>query len=109
MTEILPTHEVFDAQDINEHKQIAALGYVWMLWIVPLLIKRDSAYAQYHAKQGLLLFIMESLAMLISWIPVINFLVFLALIILAVIGITNALKGVALPLPVIGKFVNYLK
>lgn len=109
MPDTIPTQEIFDAKDVEENKLMAALSYLWIMWLVPLLIKRDSAYTQYHAKQGLMLFIAESLSVLISWIPVVNICVFIFLIFLAVIGITNALKGAAVPLPVVGKFVHYLK
>jgi uncharacterized membrane protein len=103
----IPTETVFDADDIEQHKAVAAMSYVWVLWVVPLFLKRGSAFATFHAKQGLVLFIVESLAMLVAWIPVVNFVLFFGLIAIAVIGITNALKGLALPLPIVGKWAHY--
>ena len=103
----IPTETVFDTNDIEQNKAIAAMSYIWILWVVPLLLKRGSAFASFHAKQGLVLFIVESLAMLVAWIPVIGFLLFFGLIAIAVIGVTNALKGLALPLPIIGKWAHY--
>lgn len=79
--------------DVEANKMIAALSYVWILFLVPLLGKRDSKFAQFHAKQGLILFIIELLAGLIMWFPVFGQLLMLALIIVAVVGIIKALNG----------------
>src|SRR3989339_630004 len=43
-------------QDVEENKTVAALSYAWILCLVPLLGKRNSKFAQFHAKQGLVLF-----------------------------------------------------
>jgi uncharacterized membrane protein len=103
----IPTETVFEASDIEQHKAVAAMSYIWVLWVVPLLLKRGSPYATFHAKQGLVLFLVESVAMLLAWIPLVNFVLFFGLIAIAVIGITNALKGLALPLPIVGKWAHY--
>lgn len=97
----------FDVQDIEQNRGVAAMSYIWILCLVPLLLKRDSAFASYHAKQGLVLFIVEVLAMLIAWIPVINVLVFFGLVTIAAIGVANATRGVALPLPLIGRWAGH--
>ena len=46
-------------QDVENNKVIAAIGYIWILCLVPLFLRRRSAFAQFHAKQGLVLFILE--------------------------------------------------
>ncbi len=102
-----PVSTVFDAQDIEQNKGVAAMGYIWILCLVPLLLKRDSAFASYHAKQGLVLFIVEILAMLVAWIPVVNVLVFFGLVTIAALGIANATRGIALPLPIIGRWASH--
>jgi uncharacterized membrane protein len=102
-----PVSTTFDAQDIEHNKAVAALSYVWILCLVPLLLKRDSAFASYHAKQGLVLFIVEVLAMVVAWIPLINLLLFFGLIGIAAIGIANATRGLALPLPIIGRWAGH--
>jgi uncharacterized membrane protein len=79
--------------DIEANKTVAALSYVWILCLVPLLGKRDSAFAQFHAKQGLVLFAIELIASLILWLPFIGQLLMLVLIIVSVLGITKALNG----------------
>jgi len=79
--------------DIEANKTIAAFSYVWILCLVPLLSKRKSKFAQFHAKQGLILFGIEIVGGLIYWVPLFGQLIFLALIIISVIGIIKALNG----------------
>ena len=64
--------------DIQANKTVAALSYLWILFLVPLLLKRDSKFAQFHAKQGLVLFIIEFLV----WIPFIGWLLMIAIFVL---------------------------
>lgn len=87
--------------DIEANKGIAALSYFWILCLVPLLLKKRSKFAQFHAKQGLVLFGVEILAMFVSWFPVLGQLLMLALLIVSVIGIIKALNGEWWKVPVI--------
>ena len=58
--------------DIEDNRVIASFSYVWILCLVPLFLKRKSKFAQFHAKQGLLLFVIELFGWLIFWIPLIR-------------------------------------
>ena len=80
-------------KDVEENKTIAALSYVWILCLVPLLGKKDSKFAQFHAKQGLVLFIIEIVAGLLVWFPIFGQLLALALLVISVIGIIKTLNG----------------
>lgn len=80
-------------KDVEKNKAIAALSYIWILFLVPMLAKRRSKFCQFHAKQGLVLFIVEVIAGLIFWIPYIGQLIMLVLVIVAIIGIIKALNG----------------
>jgi len=80
-------------KDIEENKIIAALSYAWILFLVPLLGKRKSKFAQFHAKQGLVLFILELIGSLLMWFPVFGQLLMLAFVVISVIGIIKALNG----------------
>ena len=75
--------------DIEKNKTVAALSYIWILFLIPLLGKKHSKFCQFHAKQGLILFIISFLA----WIPVIGWLVSLAVLVIAIMGIIKALEG----------------
>jgi uncharacterized membrane protein len=80
-------------KDVNDNKVMAALSYAWILCLVPLLGKRDSKFAQFHAKQGLVLFVLELIASFFMWFPVFGQLLMLALVVISVLGIVKALNG----------------
>ena len=79
--------------DVEENKTMAALSYAWILCLVPLLGKRDSKFAQFHAKQGLVLFGVEIIVGLLWWFPIFGQLLMLALLVVSVAGIIKALNG----------------
>ena len=91
--------EKVDAErDISENKLWALLAYLGILCLVPLLAKKDSSFAQFHAKQGLVLLI----GWVVSWIPVFGWIIWVGVVILSIIGILNVLSGEMKPLPLIG-------
>ncbi len=55
-----PATPVFDEEDIKENKLIAVFAYLNVLVLVPILAGRKSPFARYHAKQGLVLFVIEA-------------------------------------------------
>ena len=79
--------------DVEANKNVAALSYLWVLCLVPLLGKKNSKFAQFHAKQGLILFIIELIAGLVAWFPFFGQLFILILIVVAVMGIVRAYNG----------------
>ena len=91
-------------KDIEENKVMAAIGYVWILCLVPLFLKRKSKFAQFHAKQGLILFIVEIFGWLIFWIPIIGWILGILILVLAILGIMNALQGKYWEMPLLGKY-----
>ncbi len=91
----------FDSADVEKNKNIAVLSYVWILCLVPLLGKRDSEFAQFHAKQGLVLFAVEIIASLFVWFPIFGQLIMIGLLVLSVIGIVKTLNGERWEIPVI--------
>ena len=92
------------------NKLLAAISYIGILFLVPLLAAKDDAFARYHANQGLVLFIANIAAaiagFILGFIPVIGIIVAwiirIALFVLMILGIINALKGEMKPLPLIG-------
>ena len=99
--------EVFDPADIEKNKTMAGLAYI--LFFLPLLVCPDSAYARFHANQGLTLLIVSVLgSIVLRLIPFIGWLLSsvlsLAVLVFAVIGLLNGLNGKAVELPIIGKY-----
>ena len=92
---------------------ISAIGYVWILCLLPLLGKRDSEFAQWHGKQGLVLTIVSFALWMVAWVPIIGWLVgffgMITIIVLTVLGILNALQGKYWELPYLGTYARKLK
>jgi uncharacterized membrane protein len=94
--------QAFDKKDIDDNKVIAALSYVWILFLVPLLAKKESKFCQEHAKQGLVLFITWIVGSFVFWFPLIGWLLGLALLVMNIIALIKALSGEFWEIPVIG-------
>lgn len=70
-TENLETHALSEMTEIivKEGKFFAAIGYFSVLCFVPLFLKRDNTFAQFHGRQGLVLFILEIAISILKAIP----------------------------------------
>ncbi len=99
---------VFDPKDVEDNKIIAALSYLGILVLVPLLAKKDSPFCQFHAKQGLILLIAWIVIGVVSVIPVLGWIIGILgsifLFVLFIVGLVNSLSGQAKELPLIGQF-----
>lgn len=108
-------HNIMDEKqhDINNNRLYAAISYFWILCFVPLIWKRHSEFAMHHAKQGLVLLIAEFGGALLGWIPFIGYylsmILGLALAILAISGIINALDGKYWQMPTLGRYAKKIK
>lgn len=90
--------ETSQDKDIKENKFWAFVGYLGILCLIPLLAKKDSPFAQFHAKQGLIL----TIAWFFFWIPFFGWILGLAVFILWIMGIVNVFSGKMKPLPIVG-------
>lgn len=82
-----------DAADAQENKYTAIFSYIYILFLIPLLAKRNSKFCQFHAKQGLVLFVIDIVASLFAWVPLFGQLLMIALAIVSIIGIIKVLNG----------------
>jgi len=80
----------------SDQKFMAAIGYLWILSVIVLAVKKNDRYVRFHASQGALLFVVSFL----WWIPVLGWLLGLAVLIASVVGIIKALQGEEWALPV---------
>ena len=118
----------FDKNDIYKNNVFAVLAYLSWLVLIPILCAKDSAYAKFHANQGLVLTIASTalgvitgiirgvlgllvnatgsgfIAFVVGLIELVLALPSLALGILAIMGIVFAAQGKAKELPFVGKF-----
>ncbi|MBD3238204.1 MAG: DUF4870 domain-containing protein [Candidatus Moranbacteria bacterium] len=103
-------------KDAEENKAIAAIGYIGILFLVPLLAKKDSPFALFHAKQGLVVCIIwigySIVSIFLTPVPIVGPVslaaLFLIILILNIMGIINALGGKKEKLPVIGEWAEKL-
>ena len=85
------------AQDIDpvvkEGKFFALMGYFSILCFVPLFLKRDNQFAQFHGRQALILFILEVAASMLKAVPVLGDLVFiLAWVVFGIVSLVAIIK-----------------
>mgnify|MGYP001615753794 CR=1 FL=1 len=104
---------LFMNDDISKNRFYAAISYLWILFIIPLLWKRDSSFAKWHARQGLVLVLAEFFGMMVGWIPFIGYylsmIIGLLLAILALLGIINALDGKHWEMPILGRYAKKIR
>ena len=79
----------FDPKDVEDNKVLACLSYVGILFLIPLLARKDSKFCQEHARQGMVMFI----AGLLIAIPFIGWIWGLVVIVVDIISIINTLQG----------------
>ena len=101
------------ASNENDDKVIGILSYLGILWIIAYIMygNKKSENNLFHIRQGLGLFIawiaMYIVGYIMAYIPIIGWLVMLALwiflLVIAIMGIINAAKGEQKYLPLIGK------
>ena len=95
-----------DSNDAEKNKLMAVLAYI--IFFIPMLAAKDSKFAMYHAKQGLMNFILSVVVSIVGGIvPVLGWFIILPIgsiivLIFAIMGIINAVGGKMKPLPLIG-------
>ncbi len=94
-----------DEKEIKEGAALGALSYVFFLWILFFLFKKDNRFAHYHARQGLVIFIGEILCFFFPLIPLIGAVLYhlgeLILIIFSLYGIYSSLTGKMCHIPIV--------
>jgi len=104
--------------EVKQNTAMAAFSYI--LFFVPLIsgVAKKDEFVKFHAKQGLVLFLVCVAFMIVSNLVPYNIywsiswifsLVNLAIFVIMIIGIANALKGKKEPLPIIGKLADNFK
>ncbi len=96
----------------DEGRMAAIMAYIPILCFVPLLSMKENKEAQFHARQGVMLFLVELVAVLFL-IDTVSDLVFKGILLIAaglsVAGIIFALQGKNYRLPLIGDMIDKSK
>ncbi len=80
---------------------IAALSYLGLLILIPILTKKDDEFVQFHIKQGIILLIVWFVGMVVFMIPIFGQLAALALLVVTIIAFVKALNGDRWEIPVV--------
>ncbi len=91
----------FDEKDIAENKYVAMLSYLGILCLVPLLVKKESPFAQFHARQGLVIAIAWVIGWVFFWVPLFGQLAALVLFVVNVVALIKTYAGEAWEIPVV--------
>jgi uncharacterized membrane protein len=91
-----------DQKDVEENRAITYLSYLGILFLVPLLVKKESKFAVFHAKQGLVIAVGWFLGSFLYVFLGLGALVHLILVIFSIMGIINVNNGEMKKLPIIG-------
>ncbi len=95
--------EQFQPDDIKKNAVWAAMSYVLILSLVVLFGKKDSPFAQAHAKQGVILLV---IFMVINFIPVLSGVLDLLVAIVSVTAMIKAARGEFWEIPVVSELVS---
>lgn len=91
----------FGKMHFTEKNILAALSYLWLLVLIPFLFARKNEYVQFHARQGIVLLILE---LIFGWFPL-----FTALfIVVSCVGVMKALQGDRWKIPVVSTILEKL-
>lgn len=92
----------------SSEKFVSAIGYLGVLCILPLLLEKNSVFAQHHGKQGLALLIAWMILWVGNIIPVLGQIVWVigsvVFIILIILGMVNAFAGRMWEMPILGRY-----
>lgn len=96
----------------QEGRMAAILSYIPFLCFIPLLNMKDNKEARFHARQGVLLFLIEMVAVIFLIDGISDFIfkgILLVGIALSAVGIYFAIQGKNYKLPVIGDLADKSK
>lgn len=102
-----PPADTFDPADINSNKVVSVFAYLGIFVLIPLIAAKESKFARFHANQGLILLLCWIVSFVIGKIPGLAFVAWILniiLLVLAIVGIINVVKGETKQLPIIGKY-----
>ena len=92
-------------ETLNFENIMAGLSYFGMLFVLPYLLCKESAFAKFHAKQGMILFLATIIFKAIASIFGLAWAISIVRIYFMYKGIKSVLEGKQEPLPYIGTLI----
>lgn len=105
----MPVDKNIIDKDIEKNKTAAVLSYFWILCLLPLLTKQRSKFCQFHAKQGFVLFVLETAGCLIYWFPIFGQLLMLMFFIISIVAVLRTLNGEYWKIPYVYEWSKKIK
>ncbi len=97
----------------QQERAMAAIGYLGILCLVPLILMRKSSFAMHHGKQGLVLLIAWVILSVGNIIPILGQIVWVfgsvILFVFMILGIVNSFSGKLWSMPFLGDFAKSFK
>ena len=111
------------AEEIEAGKGLAAISYISILFLIPMISMRDNRFAMFHARQSMVLVISAMvlwlglflLGMLTSWLGIgillilLSYVVLFAWLVLMIIGFVKAFSGEYWRIPLISDWADKVK
>ena len=86
----------YSPEEVEDGKALAAIGYLWILFFIPLVVKPENRFCRAHAKQAMVLFIASALLSIFSFAVIPLFgagLMPLLIFVLQIVALVKALQG----------------
>lgn len=94
-----------DEVEIKEGAFFAALSYIFFLWVLVFVLKKDNHFSRFHAKQGIVIFMAEMVSLFFPLIPFFgNFLYKLSwfiFVFVSIYGVYSSLSGKWTKIPIV--------
>ena len=101
----MPEENSSDSASKGNDNLIAAVSYLLILSIIILLVKKDSDYVRFHARQGVVLFgafvILSIIGIPLVFLLPITGLLNLVILVAVIVGFVQALGGKRYKMPVV--------
>jgi uncharacterized membrane protein len=77
----------------DKQKLLAALSYVGILFILPVLLGDKTKFVRLHVRQGVIVCAFEFGTVLFGWIPLFGWSFSLAVLVVAIVAFVRAFRG----------------
>ncbi|MBF0610889.1 MAG: hypothetical protein G8345_08140 [Magnetococcales bacterium] len=108
----MTTESVVEGDSKISSKVMAAMSYLGILSLVPLVMNRNDEYVRFHARQGVILWMWEVLAIYTLLLPAFGKMFFkfssFLCVVLSIVGLVAVLLGRAWKFPLIGDWAEKL-
>lgn len=85
-----------------EGKDVAIIAHITVVGLIIAILMNSSnrtEFGSYHIRQTLGLWLTGIIG---SWIPILNFVIWLLVLIMWIVGLINAISGYQKPMPILG-------